>query len=51
MAIEDRLLCPECGVKAEPGVPACPECGERWFVEHVGSVRRDSTAAAEQVPQ
>ncbi len=42
--LEATLPCPECAFTVEPGMPACPECGERLFVEHRGDVPRDATA-------
>lgn len=41
---DQNLACPECAVPIELGMPACPECGERLFVEHRGDVPRDATA-------
>ena len=46
---DHELRCPECRHPVEPQMPACPECGERLYVEHPGAVRRDATAAGESV--
>ena len=46
-----ELRCPECALPIEPGIPACPECGERLFVEHVGAVPRDARAANVELSQ
>ncbi|MEO0532003.1 MAG: zinc-ribbon domain-containing protein [Planctomycetota bacterium] len=41
---DGNLSCPECAMPIELGMPACPDCGERLYVEHRGDVPRDATA-------
>ncbi len=38
------LKCPRCKQVVQPDVPACPDCGEKLFVEHIGTFPRDATA-------
>lgn len=44
----EHPLCPACRVAVEPGMPACPSCGERLYVEHPGAFPRDARAVDEE---
>ncbi|MEQ8849988.1 zinc-ribbon domain-containing protein [Botrimarina sp.] len=36
--------CPNCQAEVAQGMPACPQCGEKLYVEHIGELPRDGSA-------
>ncbi|WP_146514858.1 zinc ribbon domain-containing protein [Rubripirellula amarantea] len=34
----NEVPCPHCGVAVDDRAPACPNCGEKIYVEHPGGI-------------
>ena len=40
----ELIVCPSCGSRVIPEMPACNKCAERLFVEHIPHFPRDASA-------